>query len=296
MKATFSLFPKFYRHLGVAELAALIREVGLDTTNLVVREGYWADRYSLARDVPAFVKAMEAAGVRVTFATAGFSPDELLFDPTPLKVFADNGITEFRMGYFRIEKGDVRTSYVVARHKLEAMVDLCAEANVRAIYHLHHGTLVPSASAAFGLVNGLDAECVGVELDPGNQAFEGYERWELSVGLLGEYLRAVGVKDTTIARDPARAAEADKGWKRAWATLEEGETNWHDLVRALHAADFDGHLVFMPFYDQDDPDAMTRKLKRDVAYLRKVLADVDAEAKAKAEAEAKAEGDEAASS
>ncbi|MGB2823684.1 MAG: hypothetical protein WBF17_22070, partial [Phycisphaerae bacterium] len=110
MKATFSVFPKFYKHLSVEELVALVREVGLDTTNLVVREGYWVEPYSLARDVPAFVKAMQAAGVRVTFAMAGFSPDEIVFDPTPLKVFADNGITEFRMGYFRIEKDDVRTS------------------------------------------------------------------------------------------------------------------------------------------------------------------------------------------
>ncbi len=290
MKATFSIFPKFYRHLGVEELAGLLREVGLDTTNLVVREGYWADPYSLARDVPAFVEAMRAAGVEVTFATAGFSPDELLFDPTPLKVFADSGITEFRMGHFRIEKGDVRTSCVVARHKLAAMVDLCAEAKVRAIYQLHHGTLFPSASAAFGLVNSLDAERLGVMIDPGNQAFEGYERWELSAGLLGEYLRAVAVKDAAISRDPARAGEPDKGWKRAWTTLEEGETNWYDLIRALHAADFQGHFIFMPFYDRDDPDEMTRKLKADVAYLRKVLADVEAEAKAKAQAQAEDEG------
>jgi len=287
MNATFSLFPKFFKHLSVEALAELVGEVGLDTTNLVVREGYWADRYDLAETLPAFVEAMRSAGVEVTFATTGLSPDQLLFDPTPLKIFADSGITQFRMDYFRqVEGQDIRMSFVTARHKLQLMVDLCAEAKVRAIYQVHHGTLIPSASAAFGLINGMDSEWVGVELDPGNQAFEGHERPALSVGLLGEYLAAVGVKDTTVSRDPARAAEPDKGWKRTWTTLDEGETNWHELAAALHEADFAGHLVFMPFYDADAPDAMTAKLRRDVAYLRKAIADVEAAAKARAAEEA----------
>ncbi|HUS90928.1 MAG TPA: TIM barrel protein, partial [Phycisphaerae bacterium] len=125
-------------------------------------------------------------------------------------------------------------------------------------------------------------EHVGVMLDPGNQNFEGYERPELSVGLLGEYLRAVGVKDTAIERDPARSGEEAKGWRRTWATLDEGETNWHALARALHAADFRGHFVWMPFYDELDPAAMTAKLQREVAYLRKVLAEVEGEAESPA--------------
>jgi sugar phosphate isomerase/epimerase len=277
MRITYSIFPKFYKGLSVEGLAELVREVGLDTANMVIREGYWVDPDKLATDVPAFVKAMASAGVEVTFATAGYSPDEICFDPTPLKVFADNGIAEFRMGYFRIEKSDVRTSFVVARHKLATMVDLCAEAKVRAIYQVHHGTLIPGASAAFGLVNGLDEQFVGVMLDPGNQMFEGYERPELSVGLLGEYLRAVGVKDTAVARDEGRAGEPDKGWKRTWATLDEGETDWYELVRALRAGGFDGTFVWMPFYDSGDADEMTRKLKREVAYLRQVVAEVEAE-------------------
>jgi len=287
MDITFSIFPKFYKDLSVEQLAELVREVGLDTTNLVIREGYWVDPYKLATDVPAFVKAMQAAGVEVRFATGGYSPDEICFDPTPLTVLADNGIGEFRMGYFRIEKADVLTSYVVARHKLATMIDLCAEAKIRAIYQVHHGTLIPSASAAFGLVNGLDERFVGVMLDPGNQRFEGFERWELSVGLLGEYLRAVGVKDTAVARDEGRAGEPDKGWTRAWATLDEGETNWYELVRALRAGGFDGTFVWMPFYDADDAGEMTRKLKRDVTYLRKVIADVESEPAPEPEAESR---------
>lgn len=275
MNATLSLSPKLYKHLAVEELAEFVRELGLAAVNMIVREGFWVDPENLARDAAAFVKAMETAGVEAAFAEAAYSPDQICFDPTPLNVLADNGIAQFRMGYFKIENADVRTSFVVARHKLATMVDLCAEAKVRAVYQVHHGSLVPSASSAFGLVNGLDAEWVGVELDAGNQAFEGYERWELSVGLLGEYLRAIGVRDTAVSREPSRAGEPDKGWQRSWAPLDEGQTNWREAAGALAAADFEGRLVLAPLYDPDDHEARTEKLKRDIAYLRKVIADAE---------------------
>ena len=64
MNATFSLFPKFYKHLSAEQLAELVREVGLDTTNLVVREGYWADPYNLAAD------RSETAFARLTFLSS----------------------------------------------------------------------------------------------------------------------------------------------------------------------------------------------------------------------------------
>ena len=79
-------------------------------------------------------------------------------------------------------------------------------------------------------------------------------------------------------RDDSRAQAPDKGWTRDWAPIYEGVTNRHDLVRALAAIGFSGTFVFMPFYDENDPETMTKKLKREVAYLRDVLETVGAEA------------------
>jgi sugar phosphate isomerase/epimerase len=277
MRIVFSLFPKFYKHLDARGLAALVREVGLDTANLVIRDGYWVGEKDLAREVPAFVRAMRAEGLEVRFATAGFSPEQLAGDATPLKVLADSGIREFRMSYFRPQGGDVRAAFAEARRKLEQMALLCEQAGVRAVYQVHHGTLIASASAAWLVVQGLPARYIGVELDPGNQSFEGMEDWGRSARLLAEYCVAVGVKDTCLARDPAAAGEPGKGWRRSWAPCDEGIVNWHDVVRGLKAIDFAGTFVFMPFYDENDLAAMTAKLKREVVYIRRVVAEVIAE-------------------
>lgn len=180
------------------------------------------------------------------------------------------------MDYFR-NGGDPRSSIAQAKAALGLMAPLCERAGVRAVYQVHHGRLVSSASAAWQLVEGLPTRWIGVELDPGNQAFEGFECWDKSAKLLGEHLAALGVKDVAVSRDLANAEAPDKGWRREWVPIYEGTNNWYDVIRALKSIDFAGTMVFMPFYDENDPASMTAKLKREVAYLREVVSAVEAE-------------------
>ena len=91
MQVTWSIFPKYQQHLDARGLADLIRETGLDTTNLVVRDGYWVRPAHLAADTDKFVRAMADQGVEIRFATTSYTADQLAADPTPLKVFADHG-------------------------------------------------------------------------------------------------------------------------------------------------------------------------------------------------------------
>ena len=270
MRVVYSLFPKFYKHLTPEDLAATVREVGLDTTNLVVRDGYWVTAADLATQAPAFARAMAAAGLQVRLATTGFAAKELIADSTPLAILADCGITEVRLRYF--EAGEnVRAARAEARDRMEALAGVCQSRGVRGFVQLHANTLTPNPSAAYALVEGLPAQWIGIEIDPGNQAHEGFEHWGRSVRLLGEYCAAMGVKDVEIFRDPQAAHEPGKGWKKRWATLDEGVTNWYEVIEALQAIGFCGTFVFMPFYNTDDPATMTAKLKREVAYLRDVV-------------------------
>ncbi len=274
MDLTFSIFPKFYQTLRVPELAALVHEVGLDTSNAVVRDGFWVSESSLATDLPRFMTDMKSEGLDVRFATTGYSAAKLIADPSPLGIMAQSGITEFRMGYFKENDRGPRESLKQARQELQTLAPLCERAGIRAVYQVHHGTLIPGPSAAWQIVEGLPAQWIGVELDPGNQTHEGYEEWGRSLRLLGEYLVAVGIKDSTVSRDMTRAAMPDKGWTRRWCPLPEGVTNWQTLLTALDRNDFSGTLVFMPFYHENDPVLRTRALKEEVSYLRAQMAAV----------------------
>ena len=278
MNITWSVFPKFFRRLSVDQLAGLIKEVGLDTTNAVIRDGYWVTREGLASELPAFVKAMDGHGLKVRFVTAGFMPESLLADETPLKVLADCGLTEFRMGYFQWDKSTSPGQCMEdARGQMARLAELCGKYGLRAVYQVHHGTLVPSPWAVWYMLKDLPAEQVGVMLDPGNQVNEGWEKWHRSVKLLGDHLVSMGIKDGGVYRDGDPAGEA-KGWRRTLEVpLTEGVVNWYEVVRALKAVDFTGTFVYMPFYHQDDISAMRKVLAEEVAYLRNVVQTVEAE-------------------
>lgn len=274
MKISWSIFPKFYQHLSVQELAALIREVGLDTVNLVIRDGYWVTPGRLAEETKAFVKAMDREGLEIHFATAGFMPADIVKDDTPLAVLADNGITDFRLGYFRVENDDVRQSLADARSRIEQLVPICEKRGTRAVYQVHHGTLIPHSMAAWMLVRDLPSEAVGVMLDPGNQVNEGSEDWRRAAMLLEEHWVAMGVKDMAWRRNEAEAGDPAKGWRRDWVPLPDGVVNWTAVIDAMRAISFHGTFVFMPFYDTAAPAKMTQGLKREVAYLREMVDEV----------------------
>jgi sugar phosphate isomerase/epimerase len=143
---------------------------------------------------------------------------------------------------------------------------------VRAIYQLHHDRLITSPSAAYALVESLPAKHIGVELDPGNQSFDGFENHVRSANLMGEYLAAVSVKDTRVWRDPSDADSPSKGWHRDWAPIYEGVVRWDEVARAMREVKFDQTIVMMPHYDADAPDDQRKKLKREVEYFKRVVA------------------------
>ena len=174
----------------------------------------------------------------------------------------------------RILLGQIAAGMFRPGDRLPSEAQLCQRYGVRCVYQVHHNSLVASASGAYALVAGLPAESVAIALDPGNQASDGMENWSRSAKLLGEYLCGLGVKDVSIRRDPAGADQPDKGWQRSWCPIYEGVTDWREVVSALNEVDFAGTFVFMPFYDENDPEAMTGKLRREVAYLRGIVSEV----------------------
>jgi len=271
MQVTWSVFPKFHKHLDPRGLAAFVRDVGLDTTNLVVREGYWVDPKNLAGGTATFVDAMKREGIEIQYATTSYTPAQLINDPTPLQVFHDNGIRAFRIGHVE-SSADVRGALKRTRGEFEQLAKLCEKHGVRAIYQLHHKTLLPSPSSIFPLLDGLPSNALAMELDPGNQSFEGYEDYARSARLLGDYLAWCSCKDSVIRQDPKGVDRADKGWKRDWAPAYEGVIRWDELFAALASIGFHGVIKLMPFYDAKEPAEQQKKLKKEVAYLKTAFA------------------------
>ncbi|MGJ3244274.1 MAG: sugar phosphate isomerase/epimerase family protein [Opitutales bacterium] len=271
MDACISIFPKFQKDLSLPDLAAWAVGVGLDGINIVLREGYWTPPAQLAETLPVFLKTLTDAGLQVPFCTAGLQPKALVEDPGLLRILADHGVPAFRLAYIRGDD-DPRGLLREARQDLEALVPVLQAIGIKAVHQVHHGTLISSAFAAWHLIEGLPADAIGVELDPGNQAWEGFEAWGKSARLLGEHLCAVGVKDVLWRRESEPDPDDPrKGWRQDWALLEDGVVDWQALIDALRSIAFAGPLVLMPHYHPDNPEGQTAGIRRDVAYLKQLL-------------------------
>lgn len=277
MKATWSLFPKAYREFNATQLAQLVHQAGLDSTNVVIRKGYPVEEDVLESTLPAFLQDARKEGIEITCASTTYTADEISGPNSPLAVLAANGIREFRMGWFPKADDEIPAVIHQAKADMDRVAEACQKHRIRAIYQLHHNTLITSPSAAFSLVKGLPSQWIGVELDPGNQSYQGFEPWPFSVGLLGDFCAWVGVKDTITWQEKSLIRDPDKGWRRSFAPISEGVTNWRRLIESLVATNFDGTFVFMPFYDEKDEAARTKKLCAEVKYLKAICSVVQAE-------------------
>jgi sugar phosphate isomerase/epimerase len=132
--------------------------------------------------------------------------------------------------------------FAAAREFLEGVEDLARSHGVKALIEIHHRTICPSASLTHRLVSAFDPDLVGVILDPGNMAQEGFEDYRIGAELLGPYLAHVHIKNSAFER-PAGGGV----WEARWAPLEDGVVDFGPVFEALEIVGYDGWLVMEDF-------------------------------------------------
>ena len=217
-----SISPKFFQSVPLDALAPTLRDTGLDACNLVIREGFWCEEVNLDQSVPQFVKAMDNVGLACDFATWAISPDKLLQKENALRILADNGITGFRMGYFRQEKHENYPAAISrCKNILQDLCELCQRIGLQAVYQVHHGVLSSSPESAALLCDGLPPESVSIMLDSGNQQFEGACDWIRADRILGDSWTHLGVKDVRYVDGV-----------RDWCACQDGLTDFNQIIKS----------------------------------------------------------------
>lgn len=150
----------------------------------------------------------------------------------------------------------------------QPVVDLGRRHRVRVLAELHHGALIPSASAARRFLEHWLPEEVGAIYDPGNMVHEGWEHPDLVTGALGPYLAHVHVKNARWVRaDEERGAAR---WRGEMCRLREGQVFWPEILAALARAGYDGWYSTEDFGHGDTRE----KLADNLAALREWAAEI----------------------
>ena len=125
-------------------------------------------------------------------------------------------------------------------------------------------TLISSPSAAYRALEGFDPAHIGLIFDPGNMVNEGFEDYQKSFELLGDYIAHIHIKNGILAPDGEDELGACK-WKRVWTPLKKGMADLKKLFAVARKAGYDGTFSIEDFSnDEATPD----KLRENIAYLK----------------------------
>ncbi|XEC94708.1 sugar phosphate isomerase/epimerase family protein [Paenibacillus tarimensis] len=209
-----------------------------------------------------FKRATEAAGLQTTGVTPYLAVGDLEATEHVLRAARYMNAKMIRLGvpgYSRdknyndlLEKG---------RSYLREAEALCKQYGVKGLVETHHNTIVPSASAAYRLVEGLDPEWIGVLFDPGNMVHEGYENHRMGMQLLGPYLAHVHIKNAGWFPQDTEAGQPVQ-WRSDWAGLEKGIVSWRQMIDDLRSVGYDGWLGLEDFSGELDSVAILNDFAR----------------------------------
>lgn len=181
-------------------------------------------------------------------------------------------IRVFQEGYTSTEEQkNYRLGMAETRMQLQALEPLCKKYRVKVILEMHHDTVVSSPSAAYNVLCGLDPNYFGINIDPGNMVYEGFENFQKAFELLGPYIAHVHVKNAILAED-GRDEWGSKKFKRAWAPLWDGSADLREVFRVMKKFGYDGTVSVEDFTDEQPTK---EKLASDLAYIKKLIASLE---------------------
>jgi len=153
--------------------------------------------------------------------------------------------------------------YNRGQRAMEKVVKLAEKYNIRALFEIHPGTIISSASSAYRWVEKFNPERVGAIFDAANMTIEGREDWKLGLEILGDYFALVHCKNTAwLCKEEGRK----KRWHWEWVPLDEGIVDWEEVISIITQKGYDGYLS-----NEDHSDIpVSQKLEKNLDYLRKI--------------------------
>lgn len=152
------------------------------------------------------------------------------------------------------------------REDLKALEPSLKENQVKLVLEIHMDTMIASPSAAYCALEGLDPNYYGLIFDPGNMVNEGFEEYQKSFELLGDYIAHIHIKNGILEADGRDELGALK-WKRTWTPLKEGMADLKKLFEIMHKMGYDGTVSIEDFSNQQPTK---EKLEYNIQYLHQL--------------------------
>ncbi len=278
---------KFFADLSVEQLGEKAIELGYDGIDICIRPGHPIHLDNAIQALPKAVKVWQAQNLVCPLATAAVD----MTDPdTPeadrlYAACAEAGIPRLKIGFWKFNEGDDYWQVLDAAHaKLKGFVKFSEKHGVQTCYQIHSGPCIGSNCAGLmHLIKSFDPRYVGAYTDFGHLALDG-EDWAMGLAMIRDYLSVVGIKDAFYVPQPVGHIPP---YIPCFVKLGEGCVNWHRCLGLLCELGFDGPLTVHTEYCFDEsiirqvgyadtsPPNLEQWAKDDVAYLRRILSELE---------------------
>jgi len=273
-----TLFTKCWMDMPLEKLADFVASLGLDGAELPVRPGYQVTPESIAKELPRAAKVFKERGLSI--ASVAGDADE--------KTVAACG--EAGIPIIRVCVGiDMKIGYKASEEKVRAQYDKLLPSlkshGVAIGVQNHCDFMIGSAIGLMHLIEKYDPKQVCAVLDPAHCAVDG-EPEEMALDIVWPQLRMVNFKSASHWRVNGPDEEEAK-WKILWTTAQHAGYSWRKTVACLKARDYKGPICLPAEYSEPNGpgqlmgDAATPLLKKDIAYLKRLLAEGSSEGQAK---------------
>ena len=178
-----------------------------------------------------------------------------------LEAARSSGCRMVRLFPYRFEPGmDYPSLLSKAREELKTVEQLARKYAAAVTLEIHMDTIIPSASAAMRLIDGLDSAHIGVVYDAGNMVHEGYEQYDMGIKMLGPYVHHVHIKDACWSLTPSPSVE--------WCPIGQGRVQFDRLLKALNDIGYNRYLSFEDFSCKESDDA---KLSHNISFIKSLI-------------------------
>ncbi|MBD3244084.1 MAG: hypothetical protein GF331_26060 [Chitinivibrionales bacterium] len=265
----FCLSPLFFKTMAPRAFCELCAGLGVGPS-VLLHDDHWLTGASLKKELPKYLDLVRENGLEPGLVSVPNHVESLVQDTTVLEVLRDNGIHIVRLGQQKRIGFDARMlGLMVRRHAIHA-AKLAQQFGLTFLFHIRQGMYPHNATAAYHMVEDMNPAQVQVMIDPGESPFGGSEDIFYQCDLLNEFVGAVGLRDTAVARTGEKSND-QKGWVRKAAPGHDGLTNWVETANALKSIGFGGLYEIEPCYDTDNLKVLVQKLKMEIQYFRQVF-------------------------
>jgi len=270
-------------HLTLQQQAALLARLGYDGMELRVRRvtdalraaaepsnwGYHINDVTpenFAEKAPEIRRVLDDAGI----ALAGIASNASCTDLEQVKLLVDGaaaaGAPFIRVGAAAGYKPDGSSEYRKIYGETVAgyaqVLQISRGTGVKVVLEIHGGTIHPSVSLAYRIVNQFDSADVGVIYDPQNMVRDGYETTALALDLLGPYLAHCHVGGHRPM--PVESGAGGTEWRWEACPMAQGLFDFQTMMAQLRRI---GYRHFISVEDFREAPA-EEKLADAIAYLQ----------------------------